>query len=57
MFDEAMDWIIDQATVQMPAATIIRLLPKEGAEYQYHIQIETDGLLQRGRESQLRAEN
>jgi hypothetical protein len=45
--------------VQTPTATatIIRLLPKQGAEYQYHVQIETDGLLRRAWESQLRAED
>jgi hypothetical protein len=35
-------------------ATITRLLPRDGAEYQYHIQVVTDGLLRRAQESQLR---
>jgi hypothetical protein len=35
-------------------ATISRLLPREGAEFQYHIQVGTDGLERRVRESQLR---
>ncbi len=34
-------------------ATITRLLPRDGAEYQYHIQVVTDGLLRRAQESQL----
>jgi hypothetical protein len=34
--------------------TISRLLPKEGAEFQYHVQVGTDGLQRRARESQLR---
>ena len=35
-------------------ATVMRLLPRDGAEYQYHIQLVTDGLLRRAQESQLR---
>ena len=35
-------------------ATIKRLLPRDGVEYQYHVQVVTDGLLRRARESQLR---
>ena len=34
--------------------TITRLLPKEGADYQYHVQVETDGPGRRARENQLR---
>jgi hypothetical protein len=34
-------------------ATVTRLLPMEGAEYQYHIQVEADGLQRRVRENQL----
>ena len=33
-------------------ATIIRLLPMQGAEYHYHIQVEADGLQRRVRENQ-----
>jgi hypothetical protein len=35
-------------------ATVTRLLPMQGTEYQYHIQIEADGFQRRVRESQLR---
>jgi hypothetical protein len=35
--------------------TVTRLLPKEGGEYQYHIQVDPDGLQRRVRESQLRS--
>jgi hypothetical protein len=35
-------------------ATVTRLLPRDGIEYQYHIQIVTDGLLRRAHEGQLR---
>jgi hypothetical protein len=34
-------------------ATVTRLLPRDGVDYQYHIQVGTDGLLRRARESQL----
>jgi hypothetical protein len=34
-------------------ATVSRLLPKEGADYQYHVQVEADGLARRVREKQL----
>jgi hypothetical protein len=34
--------------------TITRLLPKEGADYQYHIQVDPDGPKRRARENQLR---
>jgi hypothetical protein len=34
-------------------ATVTRLLPKQGAEYQYHIQVEPDGLQRRVWENQL----
>jgi negative regulator of sigma E activity len=34
-------------------ATVMRLLPRDGIEYQYHIQVVTDGLLRRAQESQL----
>jgi hypothetical protein len=36
-------------------ATIIRLLPMEAGEYQYHIQLGTEGVQRRARENQLRA--
>jgi hypothetical protein len=42
--------IISLATM----ATVTRLLPVEGAEYQYQIQVAADGLLRRVRENQLR---
>ena len=32
---------------------ITRLMPREGAEYQYDIQVESDGLQRRAREYQL----
>jgi hypothetical protein len=35
-------------------ATVTRLLPMEGAQYQYHINVEADGLQRRVRENQLR---
>ena len=35
-------------------ATVTRLLPMQGAEYQYHIQVEADGLQRRVLENQLR---
>jgi hypothetical protein len=35
-------------------ARITRLMPMEGADYQYDIQIESDGLQRRAREYQLR---
>jgi hypothetical protein len=41
--------IISLATM----ATVTRLLPMEGSEYQYHIQVGADGLLRRAREDQL----
>jgi hypothetical protein len=34
-------------------ATVTRLLPRDGTDYQYHIQIVTDRLLRRAWESQL----
>jgi hypothetical protein len=34
--------------------TVTRLLPMQGAEYQYHIQVEADGLQRRVLEHQLR---
>ena len=34
--------------------TITRLLPKEGADYKYHIQVDPDGPKRRARENQLR---
>jgi hypothetical protein len=43
--------IISLATM----ATVTRLLPVEGAQYQYQIQVAADGLLRRVRENQLRA--
>jgi hypothetical protein len=33
--------------------TITRLLPKEGADYQYHIQVDPNGPARRARENQL----
>jgi hypothetical protein len=55
---------LDQAVVFSPgsnevltAATrgrITRLMPIEGVDYQYYIQIESDGLQRRAREHQLR---
>jgi hypothetical protein len=33
--------------------TITRLLPKEGADYQYHVQVDPDGPKRRARENQL----
>jgi hypothetical protein len=36
-------------------AIVIRLLPVEGTEYQYQIQVAADGLLRRVRQNQLRA--
>jgi hypothetical protein len=35
-------------------ATVTRLLPMDGGEYQYHVRVGTDGLQRRVRESQLR---
>ena len=35
-------------------ATVIRLLPKDGGEYQYHIQLAPDGVRRRVWENQLR---
>ena len=32
-------------------ATVTRLLPRNGTDYQYHIQVVTDGLLRRAQES------
>jgi hypothetical protein len=41
--------------IRVPArCKVTRLLPKEGAEYQYHIQTEPDGQQRRALESQLR---
>ena len=34
---------------------VTRLLPKEGADYQYHVQFGPTGPLRRAKESQLRA--
>jgi hypothetical protein len=34
---------------------IQRLLPKDGADYQYHVQIDPDGPARRAREDQLQA--
>jgi hypothetical protein len=43
------------AAARVPVmATVMRLLPRDGIEYQYHIQVVTDGLLRRAQESQLR---
>jgi len=36
-------------------ATVTRLLPRDGVDYQYHIQVVTDGLQRRAHESQLRS--
>jgi hypothetical protein len=36
-------------------ATVLRLLPRDGADYQYHVQIEPNGPARRARENQLRA--
>jgi hypothetical protein len=36
-------------------ATVLRLLPRDGTDYQYHVQIEPDGPARRARENQLRA--
>ena len=36
-------------------ATVTRLLPMDGGEYQYHVKVDADGLLRRARENQLRA--
>jgi hypothetical protein len=36
-------------------AIVIRLLPVEGTEHQYQIQVAADGLLRRVRQNQLRA--
>ena len=38
-------------------ATVLRLLPKDGADYQYHVQVRPDGPARRARENQLRAAN
>jgi hypothetical protein len=35
-------------------ATVTRLLPMDGGEYQYHVKVDADGLLRRARENQLR---
>ena len=41
--------------VSLPTmATVTRLLPMEGGEYQYHVKVGADGLLRRAREDQLR---
>jgi hypothetical protein len=41
--------------IRVPArCRVTRLLPKEGTEYQYHIQTEPDGQQRRAQESQLR---
>jgi hypothetical protein len=54
---------LGQAVVFMPGygevlsaatrGTITRLLPKEGADYQYHIQVDPKGPARRARENQL----
>ena len=36
-------------------ATVMRLLPMDGGEYQYHVKVDADGRLRRARENQLRA--
>ena len=36
-------------------SSIVRLLPKEGVDYQYHVLVVTGGLMRRAWESQLRA--
>jgi hypothetical protein len=41
--------VLDTAT----KGTITRLLPKEGADYQYHVQVDPHGPERRARESQL----
>jgi hypothetical protein len=50
--------VFTPAAGEMPdivtTGTVTRLLPKEGGEYQYHIQVEPDGLQRRALESQLR---
>jgi hypothetical protein len=41
--------------VSLPTmATVTRLLPMDGGEYQYHVKVDADGLLRRARENQLR---
>ena len=35
-------------------ATVMRLLPMQGTQYQYHIQLDADGLQRRVWENQLR---
>ena len=55
---------LGQAVVFSPGASeilniaarskVTRLMPREGAEYQYDIQVESDGLRRRARECQLR---
>jgi hypothetical protein len=54
---------LGQAVVFMPVygevlstatrGTITRLLPKEGADYQYHVQVDLNGPARRARENQL----
>ena len=36
-------------------ATVLRLLPKDGADYQYHVQIEPGGPARRAVETQLQS--
>ena len=36
-------------------AKVMRLLPKEGADYQYHVQLEPDGPARRAWETQLQS--
>jgi arginine/ornithine N-succinyltransferase beta subunit len=51
MFTPAAGEVIASVT----RATVLRLLPKEGLDYQYHVQVDTGGPARRAREDQLQA--
>lgn len=44
---------LQDAGVRPGSCTVTRLLPKEGSEYQYHVQCAADGLQRRVQERQL----
>lgn len=46
---------IKDVGIRSGSCTVTRLLPKEGDDYQYHIQCTADGHQRRVQESQLRA--
>ena len=49
MFTPGAGEVLESAT----KGKVMRLLPKEGADYQYHVQVEADGPARRARENQL----